>query len=101
MSQEVLEEILEKYGEVQKNEEGKIIGIKTDKGYNIAIKDILNEEQIRELEKKPEEKKITKVTLNKRELTIEEAKFTRSKILQKNCFFLFYHLKLCDIIFLP
>ena len=46
ISEEVLEEILQKYGEVQKDETGRIIYIKVNKlGYNIPIKDILNEEK--------------------------------------------------------
>lgn len=77
ISEEVLEEILQKYGEVQKDETGRIIYIKVNKlGYNIPIKDILNEEKIKDLNQKPNEpqeseEKIRKITLDKQELTIE------------------------------
>lgn len=73
ITKEVLEEILEKYGEVQKDEAGELIGVITNKGgYNILLKDILNVGQIKEPEKELEEKKIIAITLNKKVLTIEE-----------------------------
>jgi len=72
-----LKEILDKYGEVQTDEEWEITGVKTDKGgYDIPIEDILNGEEITpstpEEPEKPNEDKITAITLNRHTLELEE-----------------------------
>ncbi len=74
--QDKLIEILDKYGEVQKDEEGNITGIITDKGdHFISIEDILNNEQISPpTPENPSEEKISNIILNKNILELEEGK---------------------------
>lgn len=75
ISKEDLEQILGKYGEVQKDENGKLIGVITDKGgYNIVLQDILDEGKVKESGNESEEKKIAIIILNRKTLTIEEGK---------------------------
>ena len=50
-----LESILSEYGEVQKDDNGKITGIKTDKGYEIAIEDIWSGTTVAKEDNKTEE----------------------------------------------
>lgn len=73
ISWEDLEEILAKYGEVHKDETGKITGIKTTEGgYEIPLEDILDGERVKDPTETPKENEITSIELNKKTLQIVE-----------------------------
>lgn len=75
ISKKDLEDILSKYGEVKKDEEGNITGVKTNKGkHDITLEEILSGGEVKGPTQTPDEsqgKNINKITLNNKTINLE------------------------------